>query len=191
MRLVWLVFLMLLVAACTGREVNYLQTSCDPFPRIEVVKRPPHPEPFEMGKACFVYLPFAAEKGREKALAGVVYAALKKQYLFRGLIWGGPLRYETLFKECLGADYLVTLESLHLEAANKVAPGTVALSLSVKRLRDENTIWLLTGAVDLCPRYPRDYTVFLTRSEPPNGRMDDLSSELYFLVRLLTSYLRG
>ncbi len=188
----WLLLVLILfLGACSGQEINYLHTNCDPLPQVNILKRPPHPEPFEQGKACFVYLPLAEDSGRERTWAGTVYAALEKEYLFRRLLWGGRLRYETLFQECAGADYLVTLEALYLEAASKVAPARLALSLSVKRLRDENTIWHLTGSLELCPRYPRDYVIHLTSNQPPYAQIDHLSSELFFLVRYLCSFLRG
>jgi len=179
----------LLLLGCSRFEgINYLNQTCDPYPRLEAFTRPPLQEKLQ-GSACFLYQPTFYTAEEEKRLAATIYYALKQRAIFNPFIWGGIYRQENISKHCQKVDYLVFLEGAKILGPTQVAPGKIGLILRVEHFPSGKTVWHLSGALDLCPSYAKDLVVTTTRDQAPFKDLYSLQSQIYFLGRLFAAML--
>ena len=173
-------------------EINYLAVSCEPHPRVNVIIRPDPVVPLCREAAWFAYQVRENVSDREsfERYAGFVFRAFLKERVFQGLAWRGRLT-ATLERQARERGVLlVVLEGLRVVPATKAAPGLVALAVRVLDPAEGFSLWELTGEMELCPCYPEDWVVTVTRGEPPSGTMDAAQRAFFLLARVVARAMR-
>ena len=183
----FLIFIVFLIVGCGGalQEVNYTNNECSPTPRVNVLIYPLGEYSFNRG--IFVYLPSTENVLAEKRYAAAVYRALLKAQLFSALEWQGPYRYETLYQAQKKRAFLVMLEDFRLFSPTKVAPGRIGFSLRIFDPRKGYSLWEVVSEVDLCPTYPFDSVVDLSRGKFPKGD-PAVTEDAFFRLACLTAH---
>jgi len=165
-----------------SEEINFGQENCFQNPRLNVILRPKRGK-LEKSKAIFVYLPPEGYPLADR-YAALVYQAALKEGVFEALEWGGRYTHASEERALKKKARLFILENFEIFAPTKVTPGKLALALRLFDPRQGYSIWRLTGEVDLCPHYPKDRIVSLTKSEAPLGNLTLLNSAFFELAGL-------
>ena len=75
-------------------------------------------------------------------------------------------------------------------APTKVAPGHLVLEVEILKLKPREELWLLSGELDLCPQYPRDYVVYLGKSHFPQGDPYALERGIFLLAQKMAMLIK-
>ncbi len=116
----------------------------------------------------------------------ITHRAFKQMNIFKEIDIGE--RYPAIFPKEI--DFLVLLRGIELTAPTKVAPGHVILEIEILKLKPREELWLLSGELDLCPPYPRDYVVYLGRSRFPQGDPYALERGIFLLAQKMALLIK-
>ncbi len=172
-----------------SNDINFLNNFCDESPQINIFSWPKNTLSLAHSKALICMVP-ALEKvlspNWRKRFLIITHRAFKQANLFKEIAIGE--RCPDIFPPEI--NFLVLLRGVELIVPTKVAPGHLILEIEILKLKPRQELWLLSGELDLCPQYPRDYVVYLGRGGFPQGDPYALERGVFLLARKMALLIK-
>ncbi len=182
-----IIWVCIFLFGCGASQRGYLNTSCLDVPRTEIFHLSKHDLPFSEGKAII----YISDLGRNFSdewkgyLLNAVFQAFSQQRVFKDLKIGGMFTSRPIrILRQQEADFLVLIKGAEVLSPTKIAPGHLALYLQVIEVKSGDLLLSILGEIDLCPEYPKDYVIFLSKGSFPG-------KDPYYLRRVFFTLARG
>jgi len=172
-----------------SNDINFLNNSCAESLQIDIFSWPKGILSLAHGKALVCLAPTlekALSPHWRKRFLIITHRAFKQANIFKEI--DIRERYLTIFPKEI--DFLVLLRGVELMAPTKVAPGHLVLEIEILKLKPREELWLLSGELDLCPQYPRDYVVYLGKSHFPQGDPYALERGIFLLAQKMALLIK-